>query len=306
MAGCKTPSVGVSLDGANAETHEWVRGVQGCFQATLEGYTNLKGQDVFVHGEQGLGDELFFLRFLPWLKSAGAGKITFLPNTKLATLLHDIPSIDRLAIAGENPAFEDVVISVGDIPRLFCANQTNQTPPPLKLVPRLEQLEAMQRQLDAVGPPPYIGITWRAGVKKRKALYKEIPLDQLARILEKRTATVLILQRHPTVEDMAAFTQRLGRTAHDLSTLNEDLEQMLALLSLIDEYVGASNTNMHLRATVGKTARVLVPAPPEWRWMVEGKESPWYPGFTVYRQGYDGSWDNAFTALRADLKLERT
>ena len=94
----------------------------------------------------------------------------------------------------------------------------------------------------------------------------------------------------------------LGRPAHDLSTLNEDLEQILALLSLIDEYVGVSNTNMHLRAGAGKTARVLVPAPPEWRWMAEGNESPWFPGFGVYRQRYDGSWDEAFDMLATDLK----
>ena len=60
---------------------------------------------------------------------------------------------------------------------------------------------------------------------------------------------------------------------------------MLALLALLDDYVGVSNTNMHLRAGVNRTAKVLVPAPPEWRWMAEGKESPWFPGFTVYRQG---------------------
>ena len=57
-----------------------------------------------------------------------------------------------------------------------------------------------------------------------------------------------------------------------------------------------------LRAVAGKTARVLVPAPPEWRWMAEGKESPWFPGFRVYRQEYDGSWDTAFTELAVDLK----
>ena len=76
---------------------------------------------------------------------------------------------------------------------------------------------------------------------------------------------------------------------------------MLALLALIDDYIGVSNTNMHLRAAVGKTARVLVPTPPEWRWMAEGQESPWFPGFTVYRQGYDGGWEGALEELLRDL-----
>ena len=281
------------------------RGRSRPFQPTLESHTNLKGQDVFVHGEQGLGDELFFLRFLPWLKSAGAGKITFLPGAKLAPILHDSPFIDHLASPGENPAPKDIVASLGDIPRLFCAKESNQIPPPFKLAVCLEQLEAMRQQLAIVGPPPYVGVTWRAGVKKRNSLHKEIPLDPLAKILVRTTATVLILQRLPDPGEIEAFQAALGRPVHNLSALNEDLEQMLALLSLIDEYVGVSNTNMHLRAGAGKTARVLVTSPPEWRWMAEGKESPWFPGFTVYRQGCDGSWDNAFADLLTDLKLER-
>ena len=82
---------------------------------------------------------------------------------------------------------------------------------------------------------------------------------------------MVILQRNPLPHEVEAFSQTLGRPVHDFSVLNENLEQMLALLAVIDDYVGVSNANMHLRAAVGRTARVLVPAPPEWRWMAEGK-----------------------------------
>jgi hypothetical protein len=76
---------------------------------------------------------------------------------------------------------------------------------------------------------------------------------------------------------------------------------MLALLALIDDYIGVSNTNMHLRAGVGKTARVLVPCPAEWRWMAKGNRSPWFPGFSIYRQENNGDWSNALAQLAADL-----
>ena len=67
---------------------------------------------------------------------------------------------------------------------------------------------------------------------------------------------------------------------------------MLALLALLDDYVGVSNTNMHLRAGVGKPARVLVPSPPDWRWMMNhARTSPWFPGFSIYRQSLRGDWD---------------
>jgi hypothetical protein len=76
---------------------------------------------------------------------------------------------------------------------------------------------------------------------------------------------------------------------------------MLAILAGIDEYVGVSNTNMHLRAAAGKTARVLVPAPAEWRWLRAGRESPWFPGFTIYRQSLQGDWRDALSSLHRDL-----
>jgi hypothetical protein len=90
---------------------------------------------------------------------------------------------------------------------------------------------------------------------------------------------------------------------HDLSATNDDLERMLALLAVLDEYVGVSNTNMHLRAGIGLTARVLVPHPPEFRWMAAGDRSPWFPGFGVYRQRVDRDWTEALARLAADLRM---
>ncbi len=93
---------------------------------------------------------------------------------------------------------------------------------------------------------------------------------------------------------------------HDLTALNDDLEDMLALLALVDEYVTVSNTNVHscicVRAGAGRTSRVLVPNPPEYRWMAEGTESPWFPGCRVYRQKVCGSWAAALAALAGDLE----
>jgi hypothetical protein len=79
---------------------------------------------------------------------------------------------------------------------------------------------------------------------------------------------------------------------------------MLALLAVLDEYVTVSNTNVHLRAAVGRGSRVLVPHPPEFRWMAAGRVSPWFPDSLIYRQDRAGSWDTAFAALTADLETD--
>ena len=281
----------------------WRKGAQPRpFPPSLWDGSDLNGRSVFLHAEQGLGDELFFLRFVPWLKRRGAGPVTYRASHKLASLLARFPALDRVCVPDVTPAVGDAVFSIGDLPRLLGMKRIDQTPPSPLLTPLPQQLDAVRARLRAFGPPPYLGVTWRAGTAtKRGSLFKECPSPLLARALRDIPGTVLVLQRQPAEGEIEAFAKALGRDVQDLSALNEDLEQMLALLALLDEYLGVGNTNMHLRAGVGKTARVLVPAPPEWRWMAEGRESPWFPGFTVYRQGYDGKWERALGEVERGL-----
>ncbi len=262
---------------------------------------NLSGRRILLGQDQGIGDELFFLRFLPQLKARGAW-VAYCPVPKIASMLARVEGIDRLVASDEPLEAIDYTFSVGDLPLLLGMDNASKIPPPLKLAPLPEQVETITRKLSILGPAPHIGVTWRAGTKdNNNFLYKETPKAQIAAALKPLGATVVVIQRLPQQGEIETFSQALGRPAHDVSALNEDIEQMLALLSLLDDYVGVSNTNMHLRAGLGKTARVLVPHPPEWRWMTEGSESPWFRGFAVYRQGVGGDWREAFGRLKQDL-----
>lgn len=164
----------------------------------------------------------------------------------------------------------------------------------------------MREKLTALGPAPYIAVTWRGGTAPEAqgtvwVLHKAIALPALADTLSAVPGTLIAVQRHPVPGEIAALEDALKRPVHDFTALNEDLEGMLALLSLLDDYVGMSNTNMHLRAAVGKTARVLVPNPAEWRWLQSGRASPWFPGFSIYRQSLNGEWTTACHNLKLDL-----
>jgi hypothetical protein len=162
------------------------------------------------------------------------------------------------------------------------------------------------------GPAPYIGLTWRAGLSKKAGpkfgktaqpfLFKEVKLPSIGEVFSSLRGTVVVLQRNPLPGEVDVLRQMLKQPVCDLSRLNEDLPEMTALLDLLDEYVGVSNTNMHLRKALGRTARVLVPYPAEWRWMFAEGESPWFPGFTVYRQAPGDDWTDALERLRADLR----
>jgi tetratricopeptide (TPR) repeat protein len=289
------------------------------------------GMPLFLMPEQGLGDELFFLRFAGPLSAAGA-RITYRATGKIRSLLGRAACLAQVA-DGSAPVPEGhTVMMIGDLPHALNGHAARAAdsparggesrgadaalrdgaappwfPPPLALVPRDSSLETVRRSLLAAGPPPYIGVSWRGGTPPRDQrggdwkLHKEIGIDALARALRRCSGTFLALQRHPAPAEMERLADALGRRVHDFTALNEDLEDMLALLALVDDYVGVSNTNMHLRAGVSRTARVLVPCPAEWRWMNSGSTSPWFPGFAVYRQSMDGDWGPALAALERDL-----
>jgi len=233
-----------------------------------------------------------------------------------------VDCFDALGVASEGLPQADTVMLIGDLPyalneyakRRLAAGISDlsaawpETPPPLELSAEAVRVEAMRLRLHEAGDPPYIGVSWRGGIPPREQgasgwnLYKTIGLDALAGALRTIPGTIIALQRRPTRAELDAFAGMLGRPVHDFSEMNENLEDMLALLALIEDYVGVSNTNMHLRAGLGKAARVLVPQPAEWRWMVSGNRSPWFTDFSIYRQSNEGDWTEALARLKHDLQ----
>jgi tetratricopeptide (TPR) repeat protein len=135
------------------------------FQPTAWDGSDLQGRTVFLHAEQGLGDELFFPRFAGQLRQRGAGHVVYRPSSKIALLLSRVSVIDRLAEPKELPSTGDCTLSVGDLPRLLGHTRADQIPSPLAHAPLPARLEAMRERLAAIGPPPYLGVTRRAGIK---------------------------------------------------------------------------------------------------------------------------------------------
>lgn len=262
---------------------------------------DLAGKRVLVEKDQGLGDELFFVRFLPNLRERMPWT-AYRPDSRLAAMLERAQIANQIASDDEDADSFDMKLSIADLPYLLGMGDTSPIPEPIPIPPLADRLETVKGRLQALGPAPYIALTWRAGTPGVDRLqFKEAPLDQLARAISGFTGTVLCVQREPLSGETGRLAADLGMPVHDLSPMNDDLEDMLALMSLVDEYVCVSNTNVHLRASTGLSSRILIPNPPEFRWMTQGPESPWFKGTKLYRQGVDGDWITAFAALRDDL-----
>jgi hypothetical protein len=247
---------------------------------------------------------VFFLRFAVALRERGHRLIAAC-GQKLAPLLSSLPQIFDEIEVGAATGKAHYVLAAGDLP--LAAGQDFALPLRLPVDP--VRRSAFEVRLQQFGPPPYVGLTWRAGIlpedpKPEGGVYwaKEIAPELMGAALRPLDVRVIVLQRRPPAEEIRRLADALGRPILDLSGVNDDLRDALALLSIIDEYVGVSNTNMHLRASIpDKVARVLVRMPSEWRWGVDGETSPWFPGFKVYRLALGEDWQRLLGELGRDL-----
>jgi Tfp pilus assembly protein PilF len=263
---------------------------------------SLEGERVQLVGEQGLGDVLFFLRFLPQLTARGA-VVDLGCEAKLAALLKGDPRFNEIIAAAEAPQVTyRHRVSAGDLPGLLGADTC---PPAFHLASDPARRERCAHRLAALGAPPYLGLTWKAGTDTVRidtpSLSKQVPPAALGEALRGWKGTLVSLQRNPSEADISAISAAARAPVHNLAELNDDLCEILALLDVLDEYVTVSNTNVHLRAGLGRSARVLIPQPPEWRWMHRLGRSEWFPDFPVYREPVSRGWREPLAHLRADL-----
>ena len=254
---------------------------------------DLHGTVIDIVDEQGLGDALFFLRLAPMLRARGAA-IRFEPDPRLAGI------VSRMQDFGTVPSNARTIrVALGDLPYLL---GIEICPQPLIVEPLANSIMKISAALAAAGPKPYTAVTWRAGQRAEGYLFKDIPIAKLGSCFRRGRGTLISIQRAPLPGEREQLEEAAGRPVVDFSAYNEDLEDMLALMSLVTEYVGVSNTNMHLRAATGNRGHVLIPNPAEYRWMAAGNESPWFPGFRLYRQLPTASWDDALKHLEDDLQ----
>ena len=262
----------------------------------------LDGRSFALLGEQGIGDVLFFLRFAGELVRRGA-RLAFRGDARLHSIIART-GLFALGTGTDNaPAPGLELVHIGDLPWLLGMTDAAHAPPPLGLAPQPERVARLNERLLALGARPWLALTWRAGVAPTgpsRTQLKEVDSGALGAALRGHRATWLSVQRLPRAGERERLAAALDAPVHDFSDCNEDLEEMLALLSLVDGYVGVSNANSHLRAGLVAPMHVLVAQPPEWRWGLDAPRSPWFPAAQVYRQSRDGDWGEALRKLASD------
>jgi tetratricopeptide (TPR) repeat protein len=265
-------------------------------------YKEFLNKKVILVAEQGLGDQLFFLRFAEKLQEKGVS-FSLLAEERMCKLLKekvDFEVFSDLDFLSKTSSFA----FLGDLPLI---KDLEQVPPSLSLKPDESKVKALKSKLDEYKGEPILALSWRAGVRINEGggkvnQFKEVELKALLNSLKEFRGKIVVIQRFLFPDEWSFLQKHLKNKVLDFSYLNDDLDDMLAFLSLADHHLCVSNTNLHLREALGKKSWVLVPSPWEWRWCLGEKEATWFPNCRVIKQEAGTTWEKSLKVLEKEFK----
>ena len=257
----------------------------------------LAGKTILLHAEQGLGDTIQFARYAPLIAAQGA-KVVLEVQPELKSLLSRLDGVTAVVARGEAPPPFDVHCPLGSLP---LARKTELPVVPAQ-IPYLSaertHLQKWSARIEKL-PRPRIALAWAGNPAHDNDRNRSIALSTLAPLLAK-PASFISIQRDVRNADAAqlAATTQLTHLGGALADFNDTA----AVLALCDLLITVDTAPAHLAGAMGRPVWVLVPFAPDWRWMLDGKITPWYPSARVFRQSDLADWNAVIARVAAALQ----
>jgi tetratricopeptide (TPR) repeat protein len=260
------------------------------------GKGDISNRTVFVHWEQGLGDTIQFSRFAEALTTRGA-KLVMSVQAPLYRLFKQMNSDVEIIEQDEVPAAFDYHCPLMSLP---LALGTTLATIPAKL-PYLFADETLRNSWRARLPPktkPRIGIVWSGSAKHKNDRHRSIDLPTFASLLC-ANAHWISLQKELKESDAAALRQidQIVSCGEELT----DFSETAAIIDALDLVISVDTSVAHLAGALAKPVWILLPYNPDWRWLLDRSDSPWYPTARLFRQNGAQSWADVMTHVRCAL-----
>jgi tetratricopeptide (TPR) repeat protein len=258
---------------------------------------SLAGKSIYVQAEQGLGDTLQFVRYLPWLAARGA-KVALRAQQPLVTLLRE--SLSAVAVLGErgNPPPYEYDVALLSLPRL--AKTRLESVP--AVIPYLRSpAEAMlrwRRRLSEMAGLK-VGIAWAGSPDHANDRRRSVSVSVLTPLLSIRGASFASLQVGPRAADVATLED--PSTITNISSEIRDFADTAAAIAALDLTIAVDTAVAHLAGALGKPVWLLLPWVSDWRWMLGREDSPWYPSMRLFRQNAGEDWRAVISRVAAEL-----
>jgi len=268
---------------------------------------SLRNAPICLRGGDDIAYELLVLRFASLLNSSGTQVDYMTSHQWLKNTLQSVGIVNRV-IDQPDPQINYVMdCTVNELLPLLKKQLDNQFPLPIFLTPELGRSEAFSTQWLKDLPPPYIGISWDLRAEtNRNDVSMGIDFQKLIGHVSSLNGTLVILQQNPTKDELDYIGANVNASVLDCSDLYDDPGEMLAVMDLLDDFIGVPDLAQTLRASLHKNAHVCWPfhlLEHNSLWGDNPQDlSQWFPDAKVYCQSSSTGWGNALSALETDLR----
>jgi hypothetical protein len=245
----------------------------------------LNGRRILLHTEQALGDAIQFIRYAPLVAQRG-GKVMLQVQPELAGLFSQIPNIEQITIFGQPaPAF-DVHCPLLSLPSIF-ATTIESIPAPIPYLSADAQQSRQWRDRLKNETRLKIGIVWAGRPTYQNDRTRSMALETLAPLNQVPDIALYSLQKGPAAEQLS----RASFSVIDWTSELRDFTDTAALIDPLDLVISVDTAVAHLAGAMGKRVWLMLPFVPDWRWMLNRIDSPWYPTMRLFRQPNLGNWN---------------
>ncbi|MEG4348354.1 tetratricopeptide repeat protein [Microcoleus sp. LAD1_D3] len=276
---------------------------QRSFEQPLWDGSDLKGKTILLHPEQGFGDTIHFIRYAPLVKQKG-GKVVVACHVLLKRLFEGIAGVDRVGVRPSDLIDFQVQAPLLSLPRILGTTLENIP----ANIPYLAPPQEFKFSLEPNNKLK-VGIVWAGGPLHRNNHRRSCKLSDFLKFVDVPGVSFYSLQKDLSAGDSlqdscASRTLLKQHKIEDLSEHCVDFADTAAIISQLDLVICVDTSVAHLAGALGKPVWILLSFVPDWRWMLEREDSPWYPTVRLFRQQKPGDWDGVCDRIKAAL-LER-
>ena len=261
----------------------------------------LNGRSIVIYSEQGLGDAIQFVRFLPQLRQMGA-RVTFLCHAMLIRLFQNLAGVGIEVVAsceGSRPF--DYQCALMSLPERF--GTTLETIP--RSVPYVfPETALVEKWRERVGCGGFkIGICWQGNPAGPIDKGRSVPLARFASLARIPGVRLISLQRTHGLQQLDTVrTEMQVETLGQFDEGNNAFIDTAAAMQSMDLIISSDTSVAHLAGALGRPVWVPLKHMPDWRWMLKRIDSPWYPTMRLFRQRARDDWAGVFVEITAALQ----
>ena len=259
-----------------------------------DGVADVRRKTVLLTSEQGRGDTIQFVRYASLLADRGATVIVSCPSD-LAELVKTVRGVSKVAISKEDRVTFDVFAPLASMPRLM--HTTIATiPADVPYVRADDRRVAKWRERFANDPSLKVGIAWSGSPQHQNDKVRSARFADFAQLFDIEGLSFYSLQKGPSGADLN--DKRVTPLAHELT----DYSDTAALLEAIDLIISVDTSVVHLAGALARPVWTLLARGPDWRWMLDRDDSPWYPTMRLFRQTKLHDWTSVIQRVAAELR----